>query len=345
MYSRWYNVTVVLLWLAAMTWLTVVKVLPPLLIGDRPGYHAILEARMNEPLVGWELRLKGERLGWALCTIDELPHKLTEIRSRVHFERLPLREIVPEWIAAMVAPFDRSLDSFRLDTESMVIIDPLGRLSQVESAIWIDPMEDAIRLRGTVEENRLKVEIRAGGELMVTRDLDLPSDAILNDTFSPQTQLPGLRIGQKWTVPTYSLLSPYNSPVEILTARVVDMERLFWAGDTVRAWLVVYHSEDGAAVEDRHSLRGRLWVRPDGTVLKQEVRLLNATMTFVRMPNEMARQLEDRVERESAGKYIWRSRPSRPHSAPGRHRHRETSPPLDVPEPGTRPHRPASRTP
>jgi len=337
MYSRWYNVTVVLLWLAAMTWLTVVKVLPPLLIGERPSYDTILAARMREPPVAWELHLDGERLGWALCTIDELPHELTEIRSRVHFQRLPLREIVPEWLAAMLQPLERSMGRLRMDTESMVIIDPLGRLSQIESAVWFDPLRDAIRMRGTVEENRLKVEIRAGGEKIGGHDVYLPSDALLGDALSPQTQLPGLRIGQKWTVPTYSLLAPYNSPMEILSARVERMEGIFWAGRSVDTLLVVYRNEDGSGLEGDESLRGRLWVRLDGTVLKQEMRLLNAAMTFVRLPDEPARRLQERVEREDRGKYIWRTRPSRS-AAPRQLDGDSESPPLpQSPAPERRP--------
>jgi hypothetical protein len=310
MHSRWYNVTVVLLWLGAMTWLMVAKVLPPLLVGEPPNNATILAARMREPPVAWELYLEGERIGWALCTIDALPHELTEIRSRVHFERLPLRQILPEWLSAMLQPLEGSAGRLRMDTESMVIIDPLGRLSQIESAIWFDPLKDAIRMRGTVEENRLKVEIRAGGEKIGGHDVPLPSDALLGDPLSPQTQLPELRVGQKWTVPTYSLLAPFNSPMEILSARVEGKEGIFWAGRRVDTLLVVYRNEDGSGVEGDESLRGRLWVRPDGTVLKQEMRVLNATMRFIRFPDGPARRLQQRVEREDRGKYIWRTRPS-----------------------------------
>jgi len=315
MYSRWYNVAVVLLWLGAMTWLTLAKVLPPLLIGERPSYDTILGARTREPPVAWNLFLGDESLGWALCTTDALPQELTEIRSRVHFHRLPLEQIMPEWLAGMLKPLERSMSDLQMDTESMVVIDPLGRLSQFESAVWFDPMRDAIRMRGTVEENRLQVEIRAGGEKVYGDEVYLPSDALLGDALSPQTQLPGLRTGQKWTVPTYSLLAPHNSPMEILTARVKGMERIVWAGESVDTWLVVYRNEDGSGVGSEDALRARLWVRPDGTVLRQETRLLSAAMTFVRLPDERAEALRKRVEREDKGKYLWRTRPSPAESA------------------------------
>jgi len=298
MYSRWYNVTVVLLWLAAMTWLTVVKVLPPLLIGEPPSNATILAARMREPPVAWELYLEGERIGWALCTIDALPHELTEIRSRVHFERLPLRQIVPEWLAAMLQPLEGSMGRLQMDTESMVIIDPLRRLSQVESAIWFDPMKDAIRMRGTVEDNRLKVEIRAGGEKIGGHDVYLPSDALLGDALSPQTHLPGLRKGQTWTVEVYSPLrppsGPLDSPLEILAAEVDKVESIRWNGRAVDTWRVVYRSDRGAELGGTPPPRGRAWVRcRDGTVLKQQATIFNSTMTFVRLPDDQTRSLAE----------------------------------------------------
>ena len=45
MYSRWFNAAVVVLWLATMSWLVTEKVLPPLLVGEPPSYHQVIEAQ------------------------------------------------------------------------------------------------------------------------------------------------------------------------------------------------------------------------------------------------------------------------------------------------------------
>lgn len=49
MHSRWFNLTVVLLWLTMMTWLIKLKVMPAMLIGEPPSYAEILDAQARTP--------------------------------------------------------------------------------------------------------------------------------------------------------------------------------------------------------------------------------------------------------------------------------------------------------
>ncbi len=305
MHSRWYNVAVVLLWLAAMTWLAQTKILPPLRWGQRPDYDSVVAARLDEPPVAWQLTLDGEMLGWALCTTAPLAHDLTEIRSRVHFQRLPLNELFPEWFNAMLGPSAQSLANLAMDTESVVIIDSLGQLSQFESSVWLEPLADAVRMRGTQEDFGFEVEVRLGGRELWKGVVDLPPDALVGDALSPQTQLPDLQPGQTWTVPTYSPFPPYQGPMEMLAATVEGTERIAWQNRSVDAWMVVYRSQDDSGMPDSRSVQSRLWVHPNGTVLRQESRLLGTQMSFVRLPDADAQRLYDRVEDEEWGNYRW----------------------------------------
>ena len=102
MYSRWYTAAVVILWLSAMSWLVIEKVLPPLLAGDPPSYRTILEARKRQPPVGWRMALNGRRLGWALCTTGRQPNGLMEVRSRVHFVHLRQQHHLQQVFSLMV---------------------------------------------------------------------------------------------------------------------------------------------------------------------------------------------------------------------------------------------------
>ena len=77
---------------------TIAKVLPPLLVGRPPSYETILKAQEQEPPAGWEMTFNGRKLGWAVCDATRLPNHMTEIRSRVHFDELPLWEIPPGWL-------------------------------------------------------------------------------------------------------------------------------------------------------------------------------------------------------------------------------------------------------
>jgi len=308
MSSRWYNVAIVLLWLAAMTWLAHTKLLPPLRLGQPPSYETIVTARRREPPVGWRLDWNAKTGGWALCTTEPLPHDLTEIRSRVHFHRLPIREILPEWMSTMLGSTSPDVGELKMDAESVVIIDPLGRLSQFESAVWLEPLADPVRLRGTVEGSELNVEIRAGGQSIYSDVFQLPSGALLGDALSPQTQLPGLRQGQEWTVPMYSPIPPYQGPMEILTATVEGKERLAWGGESVDTWMVVYRSQGDSGLGGSDSVRTRLWVRRDGTVLRQETKLFGTTLTFERLHRSAAGRLYNKIENEQRGQYGWQPR-------------------------------------
>jgi hypothetical protein len=110
----------------------------------------------------------------------------------------------------------------------------------------------------------------------------------VTDALSPQAKLPGLREGQTWNVRIYSPFRRPNNPTEVLQATVEGIKPMLWEGHTVDTWLVVYRSDPGAGTASTETPRVRLWVRDDGTVLKQEANLLDSRITFVRLSDEAA---------------------------------------------------------
>ena len=117
----------------------------------------------------------------------------------------------------------------------------------------------------------------------------------MGDSLSPQTHLPGLRVGQTWTVPAYSPFRPPNNPLEILQATVERLEPMSYNGRVEDVWVVVYRSDPGAGLAHNGVPRQRLWVRRNGTVLRQQIRLFDATIAFTRLPRDQAIALERRV--------------------------------------------------
>ncbi len=301
MYSRWYSVMVVGLWLAAMSWLVIEKVLPRLLIGEPPSYRTIRAAQKRESPVGWSMDFNGRRLGWALSTTSPGPNGVTEIRSRVHFDHLPLEELAPPWLRTLLKMTQRPIAPIKMDVQSTLTVDPLDRLQRFESLVRLDPLKDAIVLRGVLDGTKLTLTVTAGGLPSKKTDFYLPSDVLVGDALSPQTQLPGLRQGQSWTVPVYSPLRPLGSPLEILQATVERKDSITWDGHTEQTWLVVYRRDSGFSFNHGKNARGKLWVRRDGTVLRQEVMILDATMTFVRLADEQADALSASTGMEEAG--------------------------------------------
>ncbi len=291
MYSRWFDVAVVAFWLVMMQWLVVTKVMPSLLVGEPPNYRTILAAQREDPPAGWQISWDGRRLGWAVSKTKSLPQEITEVRSLIHFDDLPLDRLVPDWLRVMAPPIGRQRMEVPVESRSTLVFDPLGRLSRFESSVRLDAQEPFVKMRGSLDGSKMALWLRVGGLPPFETDVDVPRDAMLGETLSPQSHLPGLHEGQSWTMESYSPLRPPSSPKEILHATVEATTPLVWQGRTVDTRLVVYRSDPGDTVGHSGGPRGKLWVRPDGTVLKQEVTILRSTMTFLRMGPEEAAAL------------------------------------------------------
>ncbi len=297
MNSTWYNIAVGVLWLATMGWLISQKVAPVLLVGDPPSYRTTLEAQQAEPLVGRSMAWDGRPLGWVLNTTSSMRNEMIEVRTLVHFDDFPLREIVPSWLLSKNLAEDAEDEAWirlTLEAKSRLAFDPLKRLSDFESSLGFPGIDDGIKVRGTVDGSELHVSVHSG-DFTYETDTVLPQDALLNDTFSPQGTLPGLRQGQTWNVGVYSPLRPATDPVELLHATVEGRKPVLWGEQVVEALLVVYRGDPGSGSVNAEKARGRLWVLDDGTVVKQEVAVLDSTLTFNRMQGEAAAALATSV--------------------------------------------------
>jgi hypothetical protein len=290
MYSRWYTPAVVLLWLSTMTWLVWQKVLPPLLVGEPPQQQEILAARDRERLVGWDIAFNGRPLGWAASRTVKAADGGTELRATAHFDHLPVAEITPGWIQTLFKLAEHEASRIQLDARSTLWLNREGRPTRFRSAVDLRPLGDTIELEGQIQGTRLNVLARSG-EFSYTTQTYLPSGVLMGDSLSPQTQLPGLHVGQTWTAPVYSPLRPPNSPLEIYRATVERMVVFAWGGATYDAWLVSYRSESGLSLLGGSPPQGRVWVRRDGTVLQQQVNLMECELTFTRMPYDRARRV------------------------------------------------------
>jgi hypothetical protein len=298
MCGRWYTISVLLFWLLTMSWLISRKVLPPLLVGEPPSPQKIVAARRREPPVGWHIYLSDlrggssldRRLGWAISSLRASPDGGAVLCGRLHLDDLPLAQMVPGWLHGVLKLVDQPVGSLKMEIVSTAAIGPQGRLSHFESSVRIGPLREAIRLTGTVDGTRLALSVRSG-DFTYRSEPYLPADALLGDSLSPQTQMPGLHLGQRWTVPSYSPLRPPNNPLEILQATVETNESLVWNNVTEDTLLVIYRSDSGFTFGRSPPPRGKMWVLPDGTVLQQEVTFLDSRLTFQRMTKERAEEL------------------------------------------------------
>ncbi len=290
MYSRTFSTTICLFWLVSMTWLVSQKVLPSLRIGQPPNYRTILEAQKQNPLVGWRLDINKHDLGWALSEIKQQENGMTEIVSRVHFSQLPLTEMT----SVMSRMFNRLLENntpkIALESQSSLLIDPLGKLVRFDSTLHVTGISDPIRIQGVVEGGQMAISIDFM-DYSMKKEIYLPQNAIMGDALSPQSQLPNLCEGQTWTAPSFSPFRSANSPMEIQIAKVEGRELLSWDKQILDVWLVVYRNDPGQGFRNSQSPRDKLWVAEDGRVLKQQTNIFDSIMTFTRMTDQEAQSL------------------------------------------------------
>lgn len=292
--TRVFNTVVIGMWLATTSWLLVAKVLPPLMVGEPPNYRTIISADQHKqkPPICWSIRWNDRPLGWAASDIVHPPDGMTEFHNRVFLNDLPLIEMLPPLVSALVKPVFTPNENVNLDARNRMAIDPLGRLTSFDTHVHLASIRDAIRIEGNVEGSKLKLMFRLG-DISEPSERYLPSDALVTDEFSPQGYLPGLRVGQTWTMPSYSPFRPSSDPMEILQATVERIEDIHWNGNTVEAFLVEYRADPGAGLMTVGETRGRLWVRSDGLVMRQEISVMNTKLLFTRLNEDKCERIAE----------------------------------------------------
>lgn len=299
MTNRWYLLAVLACWVASMGWLLVEKILPTMNGGDQPDFSAVLPAADEPPRpVCWEIQYRGRDIGSASSEAVRQDDNSGRAESDVHFHGLPLSEIISELlgtVGALVKPLWSGDEEITVDMtiHSEMEIAAGGKLESFVTSVRLGELEDVVEVRGQVRGGKLRVEVYSPTsnedqrqmQLRYRDEIDLPSDALASGALSPQPRLANLHVGQTWTFPVYRPFPP-NSPVQMVQARVEREDLFTWNGQPERVFHVVYRDDAGSGITIAREPIGRLWVRPDGTVLQQEARLANLYFRFIRRPDD-----------------------------------------------------------
>jgi hypothetical protein len=261
----------------------------------------------SRPPVAWYLNLNDNRLGWALSEISRQATDVTEIHSLVHFDGLPLDQLLPSSLRPFARASTQFSNSLGMDVESHMLINPLNQLQSFDSKLKFCPHtgQSLVAIEGNVDGDTLTLTFRYGDMPQEKIPLTMPENKI-RDSFSPETELRGLHLGQSWTIVSYSPLAlptnpldyfQHRAPTEVLLAQVEEKTSVMWNGQMETVWLVVYRTDTGQSPDsDKKNIRNRMWVRMDGTVIRQEVLLSGNSLLFSRMPDKAAAKL--RAERK-----------------------------------------------
>lgn len=286
LYRSWFTLFVVAFWGVTSSWLVTAKILPSWRPGSPPGYQGLYGSGGQLGPVGWTVQWNGSPLGWALAESNRGSNGGLAVESWLHFERLPVEEVLPPWVSTLVTGMLRNRGTATFDARGRLAIDASGKLRAFRSAVSVAGMADDVVLEGTVREGEVAITVRAG-ELRYQTSRHLPDQLTLGDELSPQASMPGLYQGRRWTVPIYSPLRPSLSPLEILHAEVGPEETMFWENNLIRVHVVSYRQDPSSS----RPPRSRLWVDRGGRVLKQESMVLAGTLVFVRRTDEDAARL------------------------------------------------------
>jgi len=286
LHRPWFTPIVLIFWCVTSGWLLVEKILPSLSPGSPPGYQAIYTSDSGLIPVAWTVQWNDRPLGWAIAESQRTAQGGLLVDSRLHFDRLPLDEIVPAWTTLLVRKALPKGGGLTFDARGRLAIDAAGDLRSFMSTVNVPGSPERVLLNGTVDEGTVRVQVQAG-EMRYETTRHLPDRMMLGDELSPQATMPGLFEGRRWTVPIYSPLRTGGTPIEILHAEVGPEETIYWEGRLVRVHRVAYREDPASHREPR----SRLWVDRTGRVLRQEAMLLGSKLTFVRRSDEAAARL------------------------------------------------------
>ena len=387
-----YRGTVTLLWIAGMTWLVTVLVMPWIFVGDPPPEAERLTARQETPIVWWEMQILPMTEAEFIRSepADAIPesgltgflHKMNPFRpsrekmsvtdtkktpesenasdaelsgnqttrntvrvfgqaySRtrmetsgishlcnvVELEGLPIRELLPTPLTVLIGRDMLSLENLRVVCRSEMWFDALGKLTLFESRIWVPSWSvesPFIRIRGELMAKNLREQLRLSvailNETHVDHEILLNEETPWAEFLTPETQMPGLRIGQKWTIrrcnpfdtavtaiqPLSALGISPSSGISVLRAEVTARKTLVWNGSPQTVLEVVYtdSSNDlhGAGANGRMPI-GRMYVDESGNVLQEECYWNRHVLRFVRreLPPEGSEEFTELIRHISS---------------------------------------------
>lgn len=282
---------VVLLWMGTMSWLMVARILPPFFNGEPPGHGAILR---DEP-VCWDIEHDGRLVGNAVSMAIPGALGTTEIHSRVQLKGLEIRKLAPQWMSMIV----RGLGAISLDTRSRIVLDSLDNLSTFETRVRLNDLPLVMKVTGRVDGPYLLLKLTSG-EVTHSAQYPVPKNSLLASELVPEPKLLQVYVGRKWQQEVYSPFRPPNESLEVLQAEVVEEGWFDQRGERTRAKKIEFRAMSPAGVAADNTLRAVVWVSEDGTVLRQDLHLMDTKLRFERRSEpHMLRMAEQLLELDS----------------------------------------------
>jgi hypothetical protein len=286
----WYTPLVVVFWCIATGWLVVDKILPTLRSRPPATYRALHAVGGDYPPVAWNVRWDDRPIGTAVSRSTLLPAGGLAVDSALVLQRVPLADVVPPWLRAIVEQGLPAARQFVIDARGRTSIDARGRLEGFRTTVVLPDSGETFVVDGTVTEGTLRVTLEAGAFRYET-SRPIPESLLLADELAPHASLPGLSVGQRWTAPVFNPLRGGSAAVALLDVHVERETMLYADGQPVTTRLVAFTDESAPGAPPRL----RLWVDRAGRVLRQEATLGSAVIAFQRRSDADAALLAEQL--------------------------------------------------
>jgi hypothetical protein len=282
-----YSVFVITVWGSTMGWLLMAKILPSFWLGEPPSTGV----QSLEP-VCWEVKIGDKHIGWAVSQCVPGASDTTEIHSRIVVEKLPLDRILPfdrvapRWTVALL----NRTSSLRLDMRSRTTLDSLDQLAMFETRVQVNELPTSFYVKGKLRGGSLEMRSQFGDQV---HRFEYPwnRNAVLGSELMPDAKLLQLYVGRKWQREVYNPLVGDSGPSELIEAEVVEEEPIYFHGQLHTTRRIEYRSVNADGVSTTNRRRARLWVAEDGTVLREELVLMDLVLTFDRVPDDRTEQM------------------------------------------------------
>jgi hypothetical protein len=284
--NRIFVAVVLLLWASTMSWLVVEKILPPFFSGEPPA-HGVVEDKLP---VCWQIECGGRHVGYAVRQAVPGAQSTTEIHSRVLLEDIPLKKMAPQWMSSIVD----DLGLIRLDSRTRLVLDSFGTLSSFDTKVQLNELPLMVKVHGKVDGPELNLRFHSG-DVSHEVNFPFPNKKQLDGELIPEPKLLQIYVGRRWQVEMFSLFRPPTDSLTLLQAEVVAEESIHQAGRMIRAKRIEYRDLSAAGVAAEHTLRAAVWVADDGTVLRQDVVLVNTKLRFERRTDSKAIRMASKL--------------------------------------------------
>lgn len=267
------RILIMIFWLICSGMLFYRDILPDYLVGQPPDWKRLVQ-KAEYGTTRWLIAVDdgGERnrvVGQAFNEINMRADGATILKSRIKIDAKGLFNGTILQVA----------ESTKFQFENTTTITPQGLLDHIRAEVLVEELGDKpiLVIQGIpTDQNKLDIRFSSSiSPLMNFRQIiKYAPQQMVRGGLEPIDQLPGLRIGQRWTT---QILQPMTARPESIRSEVVSLVRIFWDGNPTEVFLVEHKAITFSA---------KTWVRRDGLVLRQQLPTPFVKLVLERDPKE-----------------------------------------------------------